>query len=111
MSIYINVSVLLELHEENASSIVNAGHLLHRVQVEHHDHYKTSHVSWKSNNVEASPLSYSTNMRLDSFYGEHSILVMCEVMVQLLKTQHLINIIQIYVEFMSLYPTVDLILS
>ena len=111
MSTYINVSVLLEFHEENASSIVNGGHLLHRVQVEHHNHCKTSHVSWKSSSVEASPLSNSTNMRLDIFYGEHSVLIMCEIMVQLLKTQHLINIIQIYVEFMSSYPTVDLILS
>ena len=111
MSTYINVSVLLELHEENASSIVNGGHLFHRVQVEHHDHCKTSHDIWKSSSVEASPLSGSSNMRLDSFYGEHSVLVVCEIMIQLLKTEHLINIMQIYVEFMSLYPTVDLILS
>ena len=86
MSTYINVSVLLELHEENASSIINGGHLLHRVQVECHDHCKTSHVSWKNSSVEASPLSNSSNMRLHSFYGDHSVLVVCEIMVQLLKT-------------------------
>ena len=45
MNTYINVSVLLELHEKNASSIINGGHLFHWVQVEHHDHCKTSHVS------------------------------------------------------------------
>ena len=111
MSTYINVSVLLELHEENGSSIIDGGHLLHWVLVEHHDYCKTSHINWKSNSVEASPFSNSTNMRLDSFNGKLSILVVCEIMVQVLKTQHLINIIQIYVEFMSSYPTVVLILS
>ena len=45
MSTYINVSVLFELHEENASCIVNGGQLLYQIQVEHHDHCKTSHVS------------------------------------------------------------------
>ena len=50
-------------------------------------------------------------MRLDSFYGEHYVLVVCEIMVQFLKTKHLINILQINVEFMASYPTVDLILS
>ena len=111
MSTYINVSVLFELNEENVSCIVNGGQLLHQVQVEHHDHCKTSHVTWKSSIVWASPFSNSTNMRLDSFYGQHYVLVVCEIMVQVLKTQHLINIFHIYVEFMSSYPTVDLVLS
>ena len=68
MSTYINVGVLLELHEENGPSIVDCGHFLHWVQVEHHDYSKASHISYKGSGVEASPLSNSTNMSLDSFY-------------------------------------------
>ena len=63
----INVSVPLELHEENRSSIINGDHLLHQVQVEHHDYSKTSHINWKSSSVEASSLSNSPNVRLDIF--------------------------------------------
>ena len=111
MSTNINVSVLSELHEENDSSIINGGHLLQRVQVEHHDHSKTSHINWKSISVEASSLSNSSYVRLNSFYGEHSVLVVCEIMVQLLKTKHFINILQVNVEFMASYPAVDLIIS
>ena len=37
MSIDVYVGVLLELHEEDGSSIVDGGQLPHWVQIEHHD--------------------------------------------------------------------------
>ena len=37
MSTEVYVGVLLELHEEDGSSIVDCSQLLHWVQVEHHD--------------------------------------------------------------------------
>ena len=42
MSTDVNVDILLKLHEEDGSSIVDGGHLLYRVQVEHHDVVKES---------------------------------------------------------------------
>ena len=81
MSTNINVSVLLKLNEKNGSCIIYGGQLLNRVQVEHHNVCETSKVQWKSSSVEASSFSNSTNVRLNSFYGEHSILVVCEIMV------------------------------
>ena len=80
MSTNINISILLELHEENGSIIINGGHLLHLVQVEHHDQGKVSQIRWRSNSFEASSLSNSTNMRLDHLYGKHSILVVSKIM-------------------------------
>ena len=111
MSTNINVIVLPKLHEKNGSCTIDGGQLLNRVQVEHYNVCETSKVRWKGNSVEASSFSNSTNVRLNSFYGEHSVLVVCEIMVQLLKTKNFINVLQVNVEFMAFYPTVDFILS
>ena len=111
MSTNINVSVLLKLHEKNGYCIIDGGHLLYWVQVEHHNVCETSKVRWKGNSVEATSFPNSTNVRLNNFYGEHSILVVCEIMFQLHKTKNFINVLQVNVEFMASYPIVDFILS
>ena len=111
MSTNINISVLPKLYEKNGSCIIDDGQLLYRVQVEHHNLCETSKVWWKGTSVEASSFFNSTNVRLNSFNGEHSILVVCEIMFQLHKTKNFINVLQVNVEFMASYPIVDFILS
>ena len=81
MSTNININVLPKLHEKNGSCIINGGQLLYQVHVEHHNVYETSKVRWKGSSVKASSFSNSTNVRLNSFYGEHYVLVVCEIMV------------------------------
>ena len=68
MSIDVNVGIFLKLREKNGSSIVDGDHLLHRVQIEHHDVCKTS------------SFSNTTDMGLNRLYGEHSIIEVSEVM-------------------------------
>ena len=81
MSTNINISVLLKLREKNGSCIIDGGQILYRVQVEHQNVCETSKVWRKGSAVEASSFSNSTNVRLNSFYGEQSVIVVCEIMV------------------------------
>ena len=80
MSTNINVSVLSKLHEKNGSSITDGGHLLHRVQVKHHNVCKTSKIRWKRCSVETSAFSNTTDMGLNRFNGWHSVFVVNEIM-------------------------------
>ena len=67
MSTNINVSILPKFHEKNGSSITDGGHLLHRLQVEHHNVCNTSKIRWKSRSVETSTFSNTTNMGLNQW--------------------------------------------
>ena len=80
MSNNVNVGIFSKLHEKNGFSIVDGGHLLHRVQIEHHDVCKTSQIRWKSSCVERSSFSNTTDMGLNHLYREHSILKVSEIM-------------------------------
>ena len=80
MSTNVNVSILLNLHEKNGSSITNGGHLLHRIQVEHHNVCTTSKIRWKRRSVETSAFSNTTDMGLNRFNGWHSVFVVNEIM-------------------------------
>ena len=79
MSTNVNVGILPKHHEKDGSSIANGGYLLHQIKIEHHDVCKTSQIWWKSNCVETSSFS-NTNMGLNRLYGEHSVLVVSEIM-------------------------------
>ena len=69
MSTNVNLSILLNLHEKNGSSITNGGHLLHRIQVEHHNVCTTSKIRWKRRSVETSAFSNTNDMGLNHFNG------------------------------------------
>ena len=80
MSTNLNVGIFLKLHEKNGSSITDGGHLLHQVKIEHHDVCKTLQIRWKSSCVKTCSFSNTTNIGLNHLYGEHSVLVMSEIM-------------------------------
>jgi len=80
MSTNVNIGIFPKLHEKNGSSIVDGGHLLHRVLIEHHDVCKTSQIRWKSSCVETSSFFNTTDMGLNHLYGKHSVLEMSEIM-------------------------------
>ena len=76
----VKLGIFSKLHEKNGSSIVDGGHILHRVQIEHHDVCKTSQIWWKSSCVETSSFQNTTDMGLNCLYGEHSVLEESEIM-------------------------------
>ena len=110
MSTNVNVAIFLKVHEKNDSSIVDGGHLLHRVQIEHHDVCKTSQIWWKGNCVETSSFSNTTNMGLNRLYGEHSVLEVSEIMLQVFKAKNFINV-HVNGELMASNPTIYFIIS
>ena len=80
MSTNINVSILLKLREKNGSSITDGGHLLHWIQVEHHNVCKTLKIRWKSCRVETFAFSNTIDMGLNHFNGDHSVFEVYEIM-------------------------------
>ena len=111
MSTNVNVGIFLKPHEKNGSSIVDGGHLLHQVQIEHHNVCKTSQIWWKSSCVEASSFSNTTNMGLNHLYGEHFVLVVGEIMFEILKAKNSINVLHINGELIASNPTIYFIFS
>ena len=55
MSTDVNVGFLLKLHKEDASSIVDGGHLRYSIEVEQHDVGKASQIWREGGCVEAFP--------------------------------------------------------
>ena len=110
MSTSVNVDILLKLHEEDGSSIVDGGHLPYRVEVEHHDVCKASQIRRKGICVETSSFSNTTNMGLNRLYGEHSVLERSEVMIYVFMSKNIINVPYFKIEFMASNLTVKIIL-
>ena len=111
MSTNINVSILPKLHEKNSSSITDGGHLLHRIQVEHHNVCKTLKIQWKSYCVETFAFLNTINMGLNHFNGEHSVFEVREIMPKILKVKNIINILNVNGELMAPNLTIDFFLS